>query len=237
VDEAGRGPMAGPVCAAVAVFRPGTTIRGVNDSKKLTPATRERLFDEIMASARSVGIGLAHADEIDAINILNATKLAVRRALRQLRILPQHLLLDALHIADCTIPQESLVKGDARSFSIAAASIVAKVTRDRLMRRYHDEYPQYGFIQHKGYPTGFHMEQVMKHGMSTLHRRTFFDPGLFAPHLVYSQTFTTLAERIRQAGDRATVDAVIYEARSLDGFLPGYEIRELAAIARAWEAH
>ena len=181
VDEAGRGPLAGPVCAAAAVFRPGTRIRGVNDSKQLTEKKREWLFDEIMDRAQAVGVGLAWPGEIDAVNILRATHLAVRRALEQLAEPPDHLLLDALRLADVPLPQESLVKGDARCFCIAAASIVAKVTRDRLMLRYDAEYPQYGLARHKGYGTEHHRRALARHGMSTIHRRTFCDFGLFGP--------------------------------------------------------
>ena len=181
IDEAGRGPLAGPVCAAVAIFKPGTRIRGVNDSKQLTPQLRDIYYDEIMAKALAVGVGLTTAHEIDRINILNATRLAARRALDSLVEGPDYLLLDALRLHDVDLPQEALIKGDARCFCIAAASIVAKVTRDRLMQRYHEEYPQYGHASHKGYGTLFHRRALALHGLSTLHRRTFCEFGFFGP--------------------------------------------------------
>jgi ribonuclease HII len=155
IDEAGRGPLAGPVCAAVAIFKPGTRIRGVNDSKQLTPHLRDVYYDEIMSKALAVGVGLTTAHEIDRIN--------------------------ALRLQDVDLPQEALIKGDARCFCIAAASIVAKVTRDRLMQRYHEEYPQYGHASHKGYGTVFHRRALALHGLSTLHRRTFCEFGFFGP--------------------------------------------------------
>lgn len=245
VDEAGRGPLAGPVCAAVAVFRPGARIRGVNDSKQLTEKKREWLFDEIMDKARGVGVGLVWPDEIDALNILRATHLAVRRALEGLPEPPDHLLLDALRLADVPLPQESLVKGDARCFCIAAASIVAKVTRDRLMLRYEEEYPQYGLARHKGYGTEHHRRALACHGMSTIHRRTFCDFGLFGP-LPFDPDCVAMGwtdevrvrsvsfERIRLAAAGArTQDAVAAleaEVAALTGFLPAVETDHLRAM-------
>lgn len=193
IDEAGRGPLAGPVVAAAVIPGAGMSLQGVNDSKQLTPAQRDTLYEGIMAGALAVGVGMASAAEIDRINILAATKLATRRALRNLRVLPDYLLLDALHLERCTIPQESVIKGDARCFCIAAASIVAKVTRDRLMEQYDAEYPVYGFASHKGYPTPTHYDAITRHGHSTLHRRSFFDPSMLAPPVRFSQTFTIMS--------------------------------------------
>src|SRR5690606_12188644 len=160
IGGAGRGPLAGPVCAAVVVFEPGTRIPGVYDSKELEPEQRENLFEKIMAKALAVGVGLACAEEIDHLNILRATKLAARRALRHMPIMPDYLLLDALTLDKVTIPQKSITKGDAKSFSIAAASIIAKVTRDRLMTTCSVEYPDYGFESHKGYGTPTHRRRI-----------------------------------------------------------------------------
>ncbi len=247
IDEAGRGPLAGPVCAAAVVFPPGTRITGVNDSKQVSPAVREMLEAEIRERAASVGVGLADAAEIDRINILQATKMAVRRAVRNLTVLPDLLLLDALRIEDLTIPQEGLVKGDARCFSIAAASIVAKVTRDRLLVRYEQEYPGYGFAGHKGYGSEAHRGAIARLGLSTIHRRSFCNFGFLPPVLeagpdwpsdgeaapVCSVTFRRLRDAIRTAPDHASLRSIGEEADSLRGFLPGCEIGWLRhALAR-----
>lgn len=231
IDEAGRGPLAGPVCAAAVVFPPGTRIAGVDDSKKLAPELREEIYDEIVSSAAGYGIGFASAQEIDAINILNATKLAVKRALRQMQLLPDLLLLDALTLRDCTIPQKAFVKGDARCFSIAAASILAKVTRDRLMAQYHLEYPQFQFDQHKGYSTDTHWERIMAHGISSLHRKTFFDPGFLAPEPLCSCRFNTLMDRIRGAQSAEQVREILRQIRECTGFLPECELEKLTEAA------
>ena len=229
IDEAGRGPLAGPVCAAAVVFDGQTVIEGVNDSKQLTTAEREKLHDEIWERAVAAGIGLATAEEIDALNILNATRLAARRALRTLRVLPDMLLLDALRLDGVTIPQRPLVKGDARCFSIAAASILAKVTRDRLMQRYDAEYPVYGFARHKGYPTRAHYESLERHGPSTIHRTTFYDGGLFAGPRNHSVSYVRLRTALRGHDAHAAARAAD-EVRTLRGFLPECEWGELSAL-------
>lgn len=230
IDEAGRGPLAGPVCAAAVVFDGDTRIEGVNDSKQLTAAMRDRLHDVILERAVAAGIGIASAEEIDAVNILNATRLAARRALRALTVLPDMLLLDALHLDDVTIRQQPLVKGDARCFSIAAASILAKVTRDRLMERYDAEYPLYGFSRHKGYPTRAHYDSILRHGPSTIHRKTFFDGGFFAAPVVPSRSFQRLSAALVNA-DADTALQARQEMRELCGFLPECEWRDLQALA------
>jgi ribonuclease HII len=230
MDEAGRGPLAGPVCAAAVAFDGDTVIEGINDSKQLTAAKREQLYEQILERAVATGVGLASAEEIDALNILNATRLACRRALRALAVLPDMLLLDALELDGVTIPQQSLIKGDARCFSIAAASIVAKVTRDRLMQRYDAEYPLYGFARHKGYPTRAHYDSIMRHGISTIHRKSFFDGGLFATSTVMSLSF----ERLRAAflsHNAQDIAGAAARLKSLRGFLPECEWRELQAMA------
>ncbi len=177
VDEAGRGCLAGPVVAA-AVILPldeETELRfaGVNDSKQLSAPARERLYDQIMQHALSVGIGFGSVELIDTRNILQATKQAMRNALQQLSPQPQALLLDALLLPDIPVKQCSLIKGDARCLSIAAASIIAKVTRDRLMLTLHEEYPHYGFDQHKGYGTAAHVAALREFGATAHHRRSF----------------------------------------------------------------
>ncbi|MBI4715119.1 MAG: ribonuclease HII, partial [Nitrospirae bacterium] len=158
LDEAGRGCLAGPVVASAVVLPAGLAIPGVNDSKKLSPAKREVLYDEILKSALGFGVGIAESEEIDRINILNATRRAMERAVAGVSVSPEHLppdylLIDALPLPGIPLPQEALIKGDARSHTVAAASIVAKVTRDRMMREYHRIYPQYGLLSNKGYGT------------------------------------------------------------------------------------
>jgi ribonuclease HII len=179
IDEAGRGPLAGPVVAAAVVLNPDQPILGLDDSKKLSEKVRERLFDEIMENAISVGIGFATREEIDSLNILEATKLAARRALESMEDSPQTLLLDALELDHYPVSQLSLIKGDQRSVSIAAASVIAKVTRDRYMVRLSSQYPAYAFDAHKGYGTERHYEALRQYGLTPEHRRSFlksFDP-------------------------------------------------------------
>jgi ribonuclease HII len=175
VDEAGRGPLAGPVVAAVAVLDLNNPIDGVNDSKKLPAGKRENLYGLITASARGYGVGAAEPEEIDEVNILQATFLAMRRALERLEGQYAVLLVDGnQYIAG--IPRERqkpVVGGDAVSASIAAASIIAKVTRDRMMAAYHERYPLYGFAKHKGYGTKLHIEMIRRHGLCDIHRRSF----------------------------------------------------------------
>ncbi len=172
VDEAGRGPLAGPVVAACVVFSPSTYIDGIDDSKKLSPASRDRLFNIIMDKAEAVGIGCIDAQEIDRVNILEATRLAMELAVSKCYPNVDFLLIDAMD-GQFPVPYTSMVKGDARSHSIAAASIIAKVTRDREMLKWHERYPQYGFDSHKGYGTSSHIESIKKNGLCPIHRRTF----------------------------------------------------------------
>ena len=177
LDEAGRGCLAGPVVAA-AVILPLTEeipvlLAGVRDSKQMTPLARERFFDVIHQHALAIGVGIGSAEQIDARNILQATKLAMKEALALLSPAPQALLLDALLLRDIALPQRSIIKGDARCLSIAAASVIAKVTRDRLMRQLHLEYPAYGFDQHKGYGTPVHLAALQIHGATPHHRQSF----------------------------------------------------------------
>jgi ribonuclease HII len=174
VDEAGVGPMAGPVVAAAVVFSPETFIKGVHDSKQLTHEQREELFIPIRERAIAVGIGTASVLEIDRLNIYWATMQASKRALAALGLAPRHVLVDGRLIPGLRLPQTRIVGGDRKSFCIAAASIIAKVTRDRMMVAYDEQYPGYGFAQHKGYCTNDHMEQLRELGPSPIHRRSFW---------------------------------------------------------------
>lgn len=174
IDEAGRGPLAGDVFAAAVILPHGLVIDGLNDSKKLTEKKRESLFDIILQEAQSYGIGRASAKEIDEINILNATFLAMRRAIDQMKIKPDFCLVDGnQNIRELTLPQQTVIKGDSISPSIAAASILAKVSRDRYMKDIALQYPQYSFEKHKGYGTKLHYEMLEKHGISDIHRKSF----------------------------------------------------------------
>lgn len=174
IDEAGRGPIAGPVAAAAVILNPRKVPRGLNDSKLLAPEERERLYEEIMAHALAVSVAFVSAAEIDAINIRQATLSAMRRAVYSLALEPRHVLIDGDDVPqDLSFPAETIVKGDAAISSIAAASIVAKVTRDRLMRRFCRFYPAYRFSEHFGYATKGHLAAVAEHGPCPLHRLSF----------------------------------------------------------------
>ena len=173
VDEAGRGPLAGPVCAAAVILPPNLDIPGLNDSKKLTDKRRRELFPIIKEQAIAYGIGFASHEEIDQINILQATYLAMERAMAALSVKPELALIDGNRAKDFGLPVETVVKGDSRSASIAAASILAKVNRDDLMLQAAEEYPQYQFEIHKGYGTKAHYAALTAHGPSPIHRMTF----------------------------------------------------------------
>ena len=173
VDEAGRGPLAGPVCAAAVILPDGCEIEGLNDSKKLTDKKRRELYDVITEKAISYGIAFASHEEIDEINILQATYLAMERAMSQLEKKPDLALIDGNRAKDFGLPVRTIVKGDSLSASIAAASILAKVTRDRYMEQMDEQYPQYGFAVHKGYGTKRHYEALKAYGPCELHRMTF----------------------------------------------------------------
>jgi len=173
IDEAGRGPLAGPVVAAAVVLNPGIRIAGVDDSKLLTPEDREALYGVIHARAVAVGVGMMDAPTIDRVNILEATRRAMSVALNALGLEPELVLTDFVALDGLPCPQRNLVKGDQRSATVAAASIIAKVTRDRIMTEADREYPQYGFGRHKGYATQEHLAALSVHGPCPLHRRTF----------------------------------------------------------------
>ncbi len=173
VDEVGVGPLAGPVVAASVMFPPQAMVPGVDDSKRVSPETRERLALKIRGQALGVGIGVAEVEEIERLNVYHASLLAMRRAVARLPITPEHLLVDARKIPEVSIPQSSFKKGDRLSFSIAAASIIAKTYRDQLMVEMDKSYPRYGFAQHKGYCTPAHMEAIRRFGPSDVHRKSF----------------------------------------------------------------
>ncbi len=173
IDEAGRGPLAGPVVTAAVILPPDYRNSEINDSKQLTPLQREKLFVDIKNAALSYAVGVVSPKEIDEIGILNATKLAMRQAVSRLDPQPDFILIDAVSINLDGIPQMAIIKGDEKIFSIAAASILAKVTRDRLMMKYHQKFPEYGFDQHMGYGTEVHLKAILKHGPSPIHRMTF----------------------------------------------------------------
>ncbi|MCI8641602.1 MAG: ribonuclease HII [Clostridia bacterium] len=174
IDEAGRGPLAGPVVVAGVIMPEDSMIEGVNDSKKVSEKKRELLYDKILEEAISYSVAIIGQDVIDEINILNATKQGVTNVVKGLDIRPELIIIDALqHINTDGVPYEAIIKGDAKCYSIAAASIIAKVTRDRIMREWDDVYPQYGFIAHKGYGTAKHIQAIKEYGLCPIHRRSF----------------------------------------------------------------
>ena len=171
VDEAGRGPLAGPVCAAAVILPENLIIEGVNDSKKISEKKREQLYDIITQKALAWSVAFSSVDEIEQLNILGATYLAMTRAVNGLKLSADYALIDGNRIPpQIAVPVETVVKGDSKSFSIAAASILAKVTRDRLLIEYNEQYPQYGFLQHKGYGTKAHIQAIKKYGPCDIHR-------------------------------------------------------------------
>lgn len=173
IDEAGRGPLAGPVVAAACILDPEKPIYGLDDSKKLSPKKRDQLYDEIIEKAKCFCVIRVEPKEIDEVNILNATKNAMRACVKGLAIKPDVLLIDAVKLEGTGIPVKPIIKGDAKSNSIAAASILAKVSRDRIMEEYDKEYPGYGFAQHKGYGTAAHYTAIHELGISPIHRMSF----------------------------------------------------------------
>ncbi len=174
IDEAGRGPLAGPVVVASVIMPKESMIEGVNDSKKVSEKKREELYDKIIEEAISYGVGIIDHNKIDEINILNATKLGLTTSLQELKVKPNLILVDALNKIDTLgIPYKAIIKGDALCYSISCASIIAKVTRDRIMRQWDEIYPMYGFINHKGYGTATHIQAIKEYGLCPIHRRSF----------------------------------------------------------------
>ena len=185
VDEAGRGPLAGPVVAGSVILPPDCDYLQFKDSKKLTAAKRDQLFAVLHESGAAIGVGVASAEEIDRINILQASLLSMKRAVQDCSLKyssqPNFLLVDGKFTVPIDLPQQALVKGESRSASIAAASIIAKVTRDRLMVGFHEQFPEYNLVQHKGYPTKAHRQAIADHGPSPIHRKTFKGVREFCP--------------------------------------------------------
>lgn len=173
LDEAGRGPLAGPVVSAAVILPASFPVSGINDSKKLTPKKRAFLFEAINEHAVAVGVGIVGPSQIDRINILEASRFSMALAVENLFLEPDYLLIDGNFTIASDLPQESIPKGDTLSISIAAASIIAKVTRDRMMEKYHQKYPQFGFAKHKGYPTKAHKAAIREHGCCPIHRKSF----------------------------------------------------------------
>ena len=174
IDEAGRGPLAGPVVVGAVIMPKDSFIEGVNDSKKISEKKREKLYDLITEEAIAYGVGIIDHNTIDEINILNATKLGLKKSIEELKIRPDIILVDALNNMDTNgIPYKSIIKGDAKIYSIACASIIAKVTRDRIMREWDSIYPEYGFERHKGYGTAAHIAAIKENGPCIIHRKTF----------------------------------------------------------------
>ncbi|MRH42242.1 ribonuclease HII [Aquibacillus halophilus] len=173
MDEAGRGPLAGPVVAAAVILKKDFYLPGLNDSKQLNKQTRENFFEIIKEEAISVGIGIIHSEEIDKLNIYQATKKAMKVAIQQLNPIPDHVLIDAVPLDNLPCTSDSITKGDQKSISIAAASVIAKVTRDNLMEELHNSYPHYNFASNKGYGTKEHLEAIIQCGVSPYHRRSF----------------------------------------------------------------
>ena len=174
IDEAGRGPLAGPVVVAGVIMPEDSMIEGVNDSKKVSEKKREKLYDQILEEAISYFVAVIGQDVIDDINILNATKMGLTKVVEEQEVKPDLIIVDALnHIDTKGIPYDSIIKGDAKCYSISAASIIAKVTRDRIMRQWDEIYPQYGFSKHKGYGTKMHIEAIKEYGLCPIHRKSF----------------------------------------------------------------
>ena len=173
IDEAGRGPLAGPVVSAAVILPDGADLPGIDDSKKLTPTQRNRLYDRLYTVANAIGIGVVDTAEIDRVNILQATLRSMAMAVTNLHPRPDHLLIDGIFTIASDLSQQTIKKGDSLSISIAAASIVAKVTRDRIMVQVDTLFPEFGFCRHKGYPTKTHRAAIVRHGCSPIHRRTF----------------------------------------------------------------
>ena len=234
VDEVGVGPLAGPVVAAAVMFPPETEIAGVDDSKRLDPETRTVLAAEIRAKASGVAVGMATVEEIDALNIYHASLLAMRRAVEALPQRPQHVLVDARTIPDVDIPQNRFNKGDGINFSIAAASIIAKTERDRMMVELDQRYPGYGFAAHKGYSTPEHKDALLRLGPSTVHRMSF--PVLHELQGEYSALFYVLRDQLEAARTRSALREFESDLGAQVDALVLQECRKLRLlVARRWK--
>lgn len=234
VDEAGVGPLAGPVVAAAVMFPPETAIAGVDDSKRLDPSTRTSLAKAIRTKASGVGVGTASVEEIDSLNIYHASLLAMRRAVEALPRCPQHVLVDARTVPGVEVPQNMFNKGDGINFSIAAASIIAKTERDRMMEALDENYPGYGFATHKGYGTPEHREALQRLGPSAVHRMSF--PVMHELRGEYSALFYSLKARLETARTRTALGEFEGEFRAQVEGLALQECKKLRLlVARRWK--
>lgn len=234
VDEVGVGPLAGPVVAAAVMFPPDTDIAGVDDSKRLDPHTRDTLALEIRAKASGIGVGTASVEEIDRINIYHAALLAMRRAVEALPRPPQHVLVDARTVPGVEAPQNTFNKGDGINFTIAAASIIAKTERDRMMEALDREYPGYGFATHKGYGTPEHREALLRLGPSSVHRMSF--PVMHELQGEYSALFYVLKGQLEAARTRAALDELECTLRAQVEELAEQECKKLRLlVTRRWK--
>jgi ribonuclease HII len=235
VDEAGVGPLAGPVVAAAVMFPPDTDIAGVDDSKKLDAPTRETLAVQIRAQASGIGVGVVDVGEIDSLNIYHASLLAMRRAVEALPRTPQHVLVDARTVPGVTVPQNMFNKGDGINFTIAAASIIAKTERDRMMEALDREYPGYGFAAHKGYGTPEHRQALQKLGPSAVHRKSF--PVMHELQGEYSPLFYVLKTQLEATRTRTALDELETSLRAQAAELAEQECKKLRLlVARRWKA-
>ena len=234
VDEVGVGPLAGPVVAAAVVFPPDTEIEGIDDSKRLEPAVREQLAVRIRERAAGVGIGLAEVGEIDTLNVYHAALLAMKRAVEDLPELPEHLLVDAREIPGLSLPQNQFCKGDGINFSIAAASIIAKTHRDRLMDELDRQYPGYGFARHKGYCTPEHQEAVRRRGPCAIHRTSYaFLRELCGGYCAGFYRFQQRLEQIATVGELASLEQELANCREQFGEQEQRKLRLM--LARRWK--
>jgi len=234
VDEVGVGPLAGPVVAAAVMFPPETNIAGVDDSKRLDPETRATLAEEIRAKASGLGVGTASVEEIDRLNIYHAALLAMRRAVEALPRCPQHVLVDARTVPGVEVPQNTFNKGDGINFSIAAASIIAKTERDRMMEALDREYPGYGFATHKGYGTPEHREALLRLGPSAVHRMSF--PVIHELRGEFSPLFYVLRSQLEAARTRTALDELEAALRLQAAELAERECRKLRLlVTRRWK--
>ena len=234
VDEVGIGPLAGPVVAAAVIFPPGSELAGVDDSKQLEPEQRVKLEAAIRQSATAIGVGLAEVSEIDHLNIYHAALLAMRRAIEALSLKPEHLLIDARVIPGISIPQNSFNKGDGINFSIAAASIIAKTHRDRLMEELEKKYPGYGFAQHKGYGTSEHQNAIRGLGPCPVHRLSF--PFIRELCGEFSELFYTLKQQLQEVDSAAALHTFEKQLRERWSELDEKEQRKIRLmLSRRWK--
>lgn len=234
VDEVGVGPLAGPVVAAAVIFPPGTELAGVDDSKQLEPEQRVKLAAAIRQSATAIGVGLAEVSEIDHLNIYHAALLAMRRAIEALSLQPEHLLIDARVIPGIAIPQNSFNKGDGINFSIAAASIIAKTHRDRLMEELEKTYPGYGFAQHKGYGTSEHQNAIRGLGPCPIHRLSY--PFIRELCGEFSELFYTLKQQLQEVDSAAALHTFEKQLRERWSELDEKEQRKVRLmLSRRWK--